>query len=160
MKKKKRKPFKVSVTFKVADPTKFSAVPDKTKMTYYTPCEVTLTPPTKRVTWDSVSNAFSVHECSKGPIEFSIKMAPAGAYFPAGIAFVPKRSPGSPRLLGLGAVRANFQTKPVVIDNGVLTFTDDCVSNTYGKWFEFYLYFQRNDGKQGIIDPGIQHDAF
>jgi hypothetical protein len=160
MKNRKKKPYRVSVTFKVTDPTAFSAVPDRNKPTHYTPCEVTLAPAKGRVTWDSVANAFSVHECSKGPIRFAISMAPKGSYFPSGVAFVPKRSPGSPRLLGLGAVRANFQAQPVVIDNGVLTFTDDCVSITHGKWFEFYLYFQRNDGAQGIIDPGIQHDAF
>jgi hypothetical protein len=160
MKKRKRKVYKVSVTFTVTKPAAFSAVPDEKHTTHYTPCEVSLKPATGRVTWDSGANAFSIRQCSKGPVEFKISMGPKGSYFPAGIAFVPKRSPGSPRLLGLGAVRANFQSAPVVIDNGVLTFTDDCVSNTFGKWFEFYLYFQRNDGEQGIIDPGIQHDAF
>jgi hypothetical protein len=160
MKKKQRKAYKVSVTFTVTDPNAFSAVPDSTGKTYYTPCKVSLTPATGRVTWDPGAKAFSVHQSSKGPVEFAIRMGPKGAFFPAGVAFVPKRSPGAQRLLGLGAVRANFQAKPVVIENGVLTFTDDCVSNTFGKWFEFYLYFQRSDGKQGIIDPGIQHDAF
>jgi hypothetical protein len=157
---KKKKPYKVSAVFTVTSPSGFSAVPDSSNRTHYTPCTVALTPATGRVTWDPVANAFSVHECSKGPIKFVIRMSPKGSYFPAGVAFVPKRSPGGPRLLGLGAVRANFQSEPVVLENGVLTFTDNCISNTFGKWFEFYLYFQRNDGKQGIIDPGIQHDQF
>jgi hypothetical protein len=158
MKKTKRKVYKVNVTFTVTKPKAFSAVPNKKHRTHYTPCEVSLSPSKGRVTLELGSKAFAVHECAKGPVEFNISMAPKGAYFPAGIAFVPLRSPRGPGLMGQGAVRANFQADEVIIENGVLTFTDNCNSNTFGKWFEFYLFFQRNDGKQGVIDPGIHHD--
>jgi hypothetical protein len=148
----KKKAHIAYVTLTVAKPSDFKAFPSGA----FTKCRVSLKEKTGRVE-SGPDGAHRIHHSELGPVVFKVGISPKGGYLPAGIAFERKGARGKGKLKP-GHVGANFPAEKVSISGGILTFTDECKSNTAGMSFEYYVLIQRRDGALGIIDPEIHHD--
>jgi hypothetical protein len=152
---KKRKAHTAHVTLTVARPRDFKAVASGA----FTKCKVALSEKTGRV--ESGPNGdHTIHDCARGPVVFKVRISPKGAYLPAGVAFEHTKALKGSRRMKSRHVRENFPSGKVSLRGGVLEFTDECRPITAGHSFEYYVLIQRRDGALGIIDPGIQHQAY
>jgi hypothetical protein len=93
-----------------------------------------------------------------GPLNFNFTISAGKSkttYYPLGIGFKLKKKGVSKSEEFIA--RRNFASAEMHVYGTSLYFTDNYIPSAYGDLFEYYIIIQREDGRVGVIDPGIWH---